>query len=103
MRVYYESNESGDKFALSKADWEGLEVAGWSVRWANDPVLFGMYAFSASREGVSLEDVVKEWEHITGKSSTKACACGAVHSFVAYDDDGLFSSKGPTVRYVCEW
>jgi len=99
MKVKYSSNNSGGGWWLDDDDWRNLEAAGWSVKWVKDddigvsgdpPRFIGALARGASREGLSLQDAVAEWERVTGESSTDAgCpCCGPPHSFTLSDDDG---------------
>jgi hypothetical protein len=113
MRVEYHSNNSGGSWWLDDDDWKALEAAGWKVEWAASNEILGQkqerwlgaLATTASREGLSLQDAVAEWEKATGETSTDAgCACcGQPHNFTLYDDDGKYIDSGPNVDYTASW
>lgn len=98
MKVEYSSNNSGGNWWLDDADWFALEKAGWQVNWSRDKERFGKkeerwlgaLATSASREGLSMQEAIDEWESVTGQSSdSEGCpCCGPPPSFSSYDDDG---------------
>jgi hypothetical protein len=100
MRVEYNSNNSGGEWWLKDEDWLALEAAGWKVDWCRDDVspgirderFLGALATSATREGLSLEEAVAEWERVTGEFSeeTGCPCCGQPHNFSLYDDDGEY-------------
>ena len=100
MRVEYNSNNSGGEWWLKDEDWLALEAAGWKVDWCRDDVspgirdgrFLGALATSATREGLSLQQAVAEWERVTGELSeeTGCPCCGQPHSFSLYDDDGEY-------------
>lgn len=92
MKVVYHSNNSGGSWWLADEDWRALEKAGWKVRWFKDQVdQFGKQsdrwlnalAMEASREGLSHDDAVAEWESITGEDPyEEGCSCcGCPHYF----------------------
>lgn len=106
MKVEYDSNNSGGGWWLNDRQWKDLEAAGWEVDWyagktrpfRDNPYengrFLGALASSATREGLSLDDAVDEWERVTGgRSSDGGCdCCGPPHSFSAYDDKGNYVS-----------
>lgn len=113
-KVEYSSNNSGGRWWLSDEDWQSLESSGWKVNWVkddpnammvNDGRFLGALAMRASREGLSMQEAVSEWESVTRKSSTDAgCACcGQPHSFTLYDDAGNYVDSGPDVEYSASW
>ena len=114
MKVEYNSNNSGGEWWLKDEDWLALEEAGWKVDWVRghgtrqadeDGRWLGALATSATREGLSLEEAVAEWERVTGECSTDAgCqCCGQPHNFTLYDDDGQYLDSGPHLSYGCHW
>jgi len=100
MIVEYSSNNSGGDWWLSDDDWKNLESAGWKVKWiredehyvkywkCEDGRWLGALAKEATREGLSLEEAIAEWEEITGQNSEdEGCeCCGRPHSFYLYKD-----------------
>lgn len=93
-KIKYDSNNSGGGWWLEDKDWYDLEAAGWVVRWLKDDELYSKYvredgrwlgalATSATREGLSLEDAIAEFERITGQNSgDEGCGCcGQPHYF----------------------
>lgn len=97
--IEYDSNNSGGSWWLSDEDWVSLENAGWNVAWYSEPSNLPMFSASAdgrwlgalasqaSREGLTLEEAVAEWEAITGQSANaEGCdCCGRPHSFYECD------------------
>lgn len=89
--VTYSSNNSGGNWWLDDDDWKKLEQAGWVVHWVKDDSVFhkgndrflGALAMEATREGLSLEAAIAEWEDIVGQRSTdEGCpCCGYPHNF----------------------
>jgi len=65
----------------------------------------GSLAQRAYRPGLSLRDAAREWERVTGLSSTEAgCpCCGQPHNFYEYDDSGSYVASGPSIVRECEW
>jgi hypothetical protein len=104
--VEYSSNNSGGSWWLKDDDWKNLEAAGWKVDWYEGKDdgwgsykggrFLGALASSATREGLTMGQAIREWESITGQSSNAlGCGCcGAPHSFsddagnYYYPDDG---------------
>lgn len=98
MIVTYDSNNSGGDWWLSDAQWKALEDAGWTVRWKSeendyfgrqypDGRWLGALATEATREALSVNVAVAEWEEITGEyANDDGCdCCGPPHYF--YGDD----------------
>lgn len=98
--VEYSSNNSGGDWWLKDKDWKNLEAAGWEVLWKKDNNR-GMWvdddgrflralATEARKEFDSVEEAIKEWEQITGQTSTdEGCnCCGPPHAFSWNDKDG---------------
>lgn len=93
MKVEYSSNNSGGDWWLDDEDWFALERAGWEVDWVkNGDRLFvepggdrflGALAMNATREGLSLDEAIAEWEQITGQYAyAQGCdCCGRPHEF----------------------
>ena len=94
--VRYSSNNSGGSWWLTDKNWLDLEAAGWKVRWIRDDTSghyaregasadrwLGALATSATREGLSLEDAIEEWERVTGACyGDEGCSCcGRPHDF----------------------
>lgn len=100
MAVNYSSNNSGGDWWLDDEDWYNLENAGWLISWKKDEEhsgagkdgrWLGALATSASREGLSMDAAIAEWEQITGlNSGAHGCeCCGRPHSF--FDDEGNYA------------
>lgn len=102
-KVKYSSNNSGGSWWLSDEDWLNLEKAGWEIDWYKNHSgslfikegqdrFLGALASGATREGLSLNMAVAEWENITGQSSEdEGCSCcGEPHSFYEIDEEGNF-------------
>ena len=98
MRVTYSSNNSGGGWWLTDEDWYALEKAGWVVDWVKDKPSrlsfmstdgrwLGALATEASREGLSLDAAMTEWETITGENAhDQGCeCCGEPHYFRGVD------------------
>ena len=91
--ITYSSNNSGGSWWLDDDDWKKLEAAGWTVKWfANDPGYrtdrwLDALASSATRDGLSMEDAIAEWESIIGQdSNVEGCpCCGQPHNFYDWD------------------
>lgn len=93
MSIVYSSNNSGGSWWLSDDDWYNLEKAGWNVGWVKDDEFFnglsetgrwlGALATSATREGLSEDEAIAEWESVTGKDAyaTGCSCCGKPHIF----------------------
>jgi hypothetical protein len=101
MKVEYDSNNSGGGWWLSDDDWKNLEAAGWKVDWYKDQPdgimhhqgedrFLGALASRASREGLTLEEAIAEFERITSENAeAEGCeCCGQPHNFYAFDDEG---------------
>ena len=101
-RIEYNAINSGGSWWLTDEDWHALEAAGWKVEWRK---FLGSIATQATREGLSLEDAVAEWEKVTGKCSTDAgCpCCGVPHSFTEYNDANQYVRSGPKSSYSASW
>lgn len=96
--VRYSSNNSGGGWWLSDDDWKNLEESGWEVRWVEDDPFYigqrvggrwlGALAKEAKRDGLSLDDAIKEWENITGEiAEEEGCpCCGPPHNFYERED-----------------
>jgi hypothetical protein len=92
-KITYSSNNSGGDWWLTDGDWYALELAGWEVDWfrysgdrkklKQSHRWLGALASSASREGLTLDEAVEEWESLTGKSAKDSgCeCCGPPHTF----------------------
>lgn len=115
-RIEYQSNNSGGSWWLEDKHWKALEKAGWKVEWFKDSDFHGEHvkntgrflgalASRASREGLSMQDAVGEWENITGLASCEAgCpCCGQPHTFTEYDEHGNYVKSGPSTDYSCSW
>lgn len=78
--ITYESNNSGGSWWLTDQDWKKLEEAGWEVEWKD---WLGAKATRATREGLSMEEAISEFERITGEdANAKGCdCCGRPHQF----------------------
>jgi len=94
MKIEYTSNNSGGDWWLSDKNWKDLEAAGWQVNWKKDEPnppkdgrWLGALATRATREGLSMDEAVAEFERITGCDSTDAgCSCcGQPHYFSRED------------------
>lgn len=91
MKVEYSSNNSGGNWWLSDEDWKNLESAGWVVNWFSEGLspyvksdrFLGALATGATREGLSLDDAVAEFERVTGQDAyAGGCpCCGEPHFF----------------------
>jgi hypothetical protein len=107
--IEYLTNNSGGHWWLTDANWKALEDAGWNVQWQAGPdslhqesfssyeavkeyelahrgenVRFlGSIARSATRDGLSMEEAIAEWESVTGlDSEDEGCpCCGEPHNF----------------------
>jgi len=102
MIVNYHSNNSGGHWWLDDDDWLALEKAGWKVNWYRNRSdnrgkerWLKALATSASREGLSLDAAIEEWERITGQSadSTGCECCGRPHDFEARDENGVMTYR----------
>jgi hypothetical protein len=110
-KVEYSSNNSGGSWWLSDTDWKNLEESGWKVDWYKDreddlwrdkpdkngDVRFlGALASSATREGLTMGQAIREWESITGQSSNAlGCGCcGAPHSFSDGEGNYYYPDSG---------
>jgi hypothetical protein len=93
-KILYSHNNSGGGWWLMDEDWKNLEAAGWSVEWVKNSERFkslgrdsgrwlGALATSATREGLSLEEAVAEFERITNQNAKdEGCeCCGRPHYF----------------------
>lgn len=98
-RVEYSSNNSGGDWWLTDQNWRDLEAAGWKVDWVKDDPYFegderwlGALARSATREGLTLDEAVQEWERVTGEwAAALGCeCCGEPHNFTEYDAEGNY-------------
>lgn len=80
--IEYSSNNSGGDWWLDDEDWYALESAGWDVEWKGDRWL-GALATRATREGLSREAAIAEWESVTGQNAdSEGCdCCGQPHYF----------------------
>ena len=85
MKVYYETNNSGGNWWLSKKDWSNLKAAGWEL--GEKFRSFDVYT-GAVRHGLTLEDAIKEFESITGENANEGgCpCCGQSHRFYEEND-----------------
>jgi hypothetical protein len=69
--VEYSANNSGGRWWLTDQNWLALEQAGWKVRWCRDDEdWFGALASHAERRGLTLGAAIREWEQVTGQSSS---------------------------------
>jgi hypothetical protein len=111
--VEYDSNNSGGYWWLNDEDWNNLEKCGWQVRWRKDMKdmfkspdgrFVGALATEARKEFDSVTEAVKEWEAVTGKSSTdEGCnCCGPPHEFAWVDKDGNrdYSSGSENLQHL---
>ena len=80
MYVEYIANNSGGSWWLSDDDWKALEAAGWKVDWCR---FLDSSAQRATRQGLSLEEAIAEWKHVTGQDpEDEGCwCCGPPHNF----------------------
>lgn len=103
MKVEYSSNNSGGSWWLTDKNWMDLEEAGWAVDWYADKTSWGgkpykegrfldALASGATREGLTLDQAVEEWESVTGQRAADAgCSCcGHPHSFYFEGDNGEY-------------
>ena len=93
MKIEYSSNNSGGYWWLDDQNWKDLESAGWKVDWKKDQPdksglstdgrWLGALATNATREGLTKDEAIAEFERITGCNSDDAgCpCCGAPHNF----------------------
>ena len=81
MKVEYSSNNSGGDWWLSDEDWKNLEQAGWVVNWRER--FLGAIATSATREGLTEDEAIAEFERVTGEDAfANGCpCCGNPHNF----------------------
>jgi hypothetical protein len=93
MTVHYSSNNSGGSWWLTDQNWKDLEKAGWKVNWVKDDPegtfrradkdgrWLGALATSASRNGLTLDEAIEEFESITGEdANAEGCpCCGSPH------------------------
>ena len=112
--VLYTANNSGGHWWLKDKDWKALEKAGWKVHWiakdkdamkdSDGKRFLGALATEATRNGLTLQEAVAEWEKVTGLDSTKpGCSCcGQPHCFRA-TEGGCPAGSGPTIRQVGSW
>lgn len=82
MKIEYSSNNSGGDWWLSDDDWKALEAAGWVIEWKPERWLDAL-ATSATREGLSMDDAIAEFEKVTGQdaNATGCECCGEPHYF----------------------
>jgi len=92
MKIEYSSNNSGGNWWLSDEDWQNLEKAGWVVEWGRlsggvGTRWLGALATSATREGLSMDEAIAEFEQVTGQDAyDMGCSCcGNPHNF--YEED----------------
>lgn len=93
-KVTYSSNNSGGGWWLTDEDWHALEEAGWEVAWRKDMGGYtdedgrwlGALATEATRDGLSYNEAIREWESITRQcADDEGCpCCGQPHYF--YED-----------------
>lgn len=116
MKTTYTSTNSGGSWWLGDEHWLALEKAGWVVKWVKDEPQdsirnrdgsgrwLGGLAMEASREGLGLDDAIKEWESVVGLSAyDPGCSCcGQPHYFTEYSDDDRWVACGPDVFYENE-
>jgi hypothetical protein len=99
--IKYDSNNSGGNWWLDDEDWVKLEAAGWKVDWVKDQPesmfrskgqerWLGALATSATREGLTEDQAIAEFEAITGqRASDPGCSCcGQPHNFYVVDAEG---------------
>lgn len=79
-KITYDSNNSGGSWWLTENDWKKLEEAGWKVEWKD---WSGSGPTRATREGLSMEEAISEFERITGENAREiGCdRCGSPHNF----------------------